>query len=291
MADPSRELPPPAEVPLGRLSVVVDDVSISYRSESSKLDDLTGGRRILANMANTLGLTTYTRVQALKNVSFRVHQGEHVGLVGANGSGKSTLLRIIAGVEPPDTGRVLSAATPVLLGVAAALIPALTGARNVRLGLLAMGFEPKEIREILPGVIELAGIGEAIHRPMNTYSSGMGARLRFAIAAAARPDILLVDEALGTGDAAFAARSQRAIDELRKGSGTIFLVSHAAQTIEEMCTRAIWLHGGEMVLDGEAEPVARAYRFWAHQIAQENYPRADELLSLARDGKPYVPTK
>lgn len=291
MADHSSEVPSPAEVPLGRLSVVVDDVSISYRSESSTLDDLSGGRRLLARTAHAIGLTTYTRVHAVKNVSFTVREGEHLGLVGANGSGKSTLLRIIAGVEPPTSGRVLSSATPVLLGVSAALMPSLTGARNVRLGLLALGFDPAEIKGIMPGVIELAGIGDAIHRPMSTYSSGMGARLRFAIAAASQPDILLIDEALGTGDASFAARSQRAIDNLRGGAGTIFLVSHAAQTIEEMCTRAIWLHAGEKLLDGEAEPVARAYRFWAHQIAQDNTDRAAELLTLAREGRPYVPTK
>lgn len=294
MADPSNdedEVLAPAAVPLGRISVAVEDVSISYRSESSSLDDLTGGRRVAARLANAIGMTTYTRVNAVNNVSFTVREGEHVGLVGANGSGKSTMLRMIAGVEPPSSGRILAAATPVLLGVNAALIPTLTGARNVRLGLLALGFAPSEIKDIMPGVVELAGIGDAIHRPMNTYSSGMGARLRFAIAASARPDILLIDEALGTGDAAFAARSQRAIDDLRAGAGTIFLVSHAAKTIEEMCTRAIWLDKGDLIADGEAIPVARAYRWWAHNVALENHGRAEELRASARSGELIFPPK
>jgi teichoic acid transport system ATP-binding protein len=134
----------------------------------------------------------------------------------------------------------------------------------------------------MPAVIKLAGIGDAIDRPMATYSSGQGARLRFAIAAAANPDILLIDEALGTGDAAFAARSKRTIDELRGKAGTIFLVSHAAQTVERMCTRAIWLHDGELITDGPAVDVARAYRWWAHNVAQENQEAADDLLARAR---------
>jgi teichoic acid transport system ATP-binding protein len=274
-----------------RVSVLVDNVSISYRSESSNLDDFTGARRLMARIANTVGLTTYTRVDAVRNVSFAVHEGEHVGIVGANGSGKSTLLRLIAGVEPPTSGRVLASATPMLLGVNAALVPRLTGIRNVRLGLLALGFQPDEVKEIMPRVIDLAGIGDAIYRPMNTYSAGMAARLRFSIAASARPDILLIDEALGTGDAAFALRSQQAIDDLRARAGTIFLVSHAAQTIEEMCSRAIWLNEGELIIDGPAVPVARAYRWWAHNIAHKELDVAEDLLQRARAGSPVVPPK
>lgn len=276
-------LPPPAPVPLGKDSVVVEDVRVTYRAESSNADDLVGWRRWPGQLRLHLGLSAITSVQALKGVSFAVREGEHVGIVGANGSGKSTLLRVIAGVEPAASGRVLAAATPMLLGVNAALLPSMSGRRNVRLGLLALGFRPNEVRERMPGVIKLAGIGEAIDRPMGTLSSGQGARLRFAIAAAANPDILLVDEALGTGDAAFAARSKRTIDELRSKAGTIFLVSHAAQTIEKMCTRAIWLHEGEIITDGPAVEVARAYRWWAHNVAQDETDKAGSLLAAARE--------
>ena len=275
-------LPPPTIVPLGRPSVVVEDVSVTYRSETSNVDDLSGWRRIAGQVRLNVGLSAITQVQALKAVSFTVHEGEHVGIVGSNGSGKSTLLRAIAGVEPVSAGHIFAAATPMLLGVNAALLNAMSGRRNVRLGLLALGFQPEEVRTRMPAVIKLAGIGDAIDRPMATYSSGQGARLRFAIAAAANPDILLIDEALGTGDAAFAARSKRTIDELRGKAGTIFLVSHAAQTVERMCTRAIWLHDGELITDGPAVDVARAYRWWAHNVAQENQEAADDLLARAR---------
>lgn len=276
-------LPPPIDLPLGEESVVVEDVSVTYRSESSNVDELNGWRRWAGQLRLSLGMSAITQVEALKSVSFSVREGEHVGIVGANGSGKSTLLRVIAGVEPTANGRVLATGTPMLLGVHAALLPAVSGRRNVRLGLLALGFQPQEVRERMPAVIKLAGIGEAIDRPMATLSSGQGARLRFAIAAAANPNILLIDEALGTGDAAFAARSKRTIDELRSRAGTIFLVSHAAQTIERMCTRAIWLHEGEMVADGSAVEVARAYRWWAHNVALEEADISERLLQEARE--------
>lgn len=273
----------------GRISVRVDDVSVRYKTETSDLAHLPPAKRFLGRVAQAIGLTTYVGVDALTNVSLKVREGEHVGIVGANGSGKSTLLRVIAGVEPPWRGRVLAEATPVLLGVNAAMMPALTGERNVRLGLLALGFKPEDVSEIMPSVIELAGIGSAIHRPMKTYSSGMAARLRFAIAASASPSILLIDEALGTGDAAFSDRSREKIDELRAGAGTIFLVSHAAQTIENMCTRAVWLHSGQVILDGPASDVARAYRWWAHCVASKELEQARSLLERAKSGNPVIP--
>lgn len=268
------------------VSVSVRDVSMEYVSEAGSLEHLSPAERRVARLRRLVGQPALTRVQALRNVSFDVHEGEHVGIVGSNGSGKSTLLRIIAGLEPPKSGEVLAQATPMLLGVNAALISHLSGRQNIRLGLLALGFTPTEAKKRAPAVAALAGIGEAIERPMKTYSSGMGSRLAFAIAASAEPTILLIDEALGTGDMAFAERSKRTIDDLRAKAGTIFLVSHAAQTIETMCTRAIWLHKGEMIIDGPAEQIANAYRWWAWNIAQEKRDVADALLEGARTGRP-----
>lgn len=282
-ADPRvDDLPTPQEFTLGPVSVSVRGVSVRFRTETSNIDELPRGRKFLGQLAQSFGMTTYTHITALDNVSFDVREGEHLGVLGANGSGKSTLLRVIAGVEPSAVGQVLASTTPVLLGVQAALLPNLTGARNVRLGLLALGYEPDEVETIMPEVIDLAGIGDAVHRPMNTYSSGMASRLRFAIAAAAEPSILLIDEALGTGDAAFAARSARTIERMRENAGTIFLVSHAAQTIERLCTRALWLHEGRIVTDGPAIEVARAYRWWAHNMSLEQYEVADGLVDKAR---------
>lgn len=269
------------------VSVSVRGVSMEYVSAAGSVSHMTPPERRVARLRRVVGQSATTRVRALNCVTFDVHEGEHVGIVGSNGSGKSTLLRIIAGLEPATSGQVLAQATPMLLGVNASLIPHLSGRQNIRLGLLALGFTLPEAKRTAPAVAALAGIGEAIERPMKTYSSGMQSRLAFAIAASAEPTILLVDEALGTGDLAFAERSKRAIDQLRSRAGTIFLVSHAAQTIETMCTRAIWLHKGEMIADGPADEIANSYRWWAWNVAQETPGGVpDRLLQSARAGRP-----
>lgn len=265
----------------GHPTVVVEDVVVQYRSETSGSQPPSWGGRVRELIVPSRRTSV---VEALKGVSFTVHEGEHLGILGANGSGKSTLLRVIAGLQTPHSGQVSATATPVLLGVQAALVNQLSGRRNVTLGLLALGLSPEKTVELMPEVVELAGIGTAIDRPMSTYSSGMSARLTFAIAATSQPEILLIDEALGTGDAAFAKRSEETVEKIREGAGTIFLVSHAAQTIETMCTRAIWLHEGELIADGDAKTVARTYRWWAWKVASKEFEIADRVLSQARDG-------
>ncbi|WP_353951830.1 ABC transporter ATP-binding protein [Knoellia sp. S7-12] len=268
------------EVPLGEPTVSVRRLSVHYRVSSSELQFGPTSRR--QRVARRLGWNRIVTVRAVNDVSFVARAGESVGVVGHNGSGKSTLLRVMAGLETPTSGEVLATATPAFLGVNAALLPELSGMENVRLGLLAMGKSPRQVREAIPDVLKLAGIGVAVHRPMKTYSSGMAARLRFAISAADRPEILLIDEALATGDAASKERSEERMAQIRRDAGTVFLVSHTAQTIEEMCTRAIWLHQGEMILDGPAYETARAYRWWAWNLAKGEVEKAEGLLEDAR---------
>lgn len=266
------------------LTVAVDSVHMHYKVRASQTTLPTSGPARL--IGKVVGRRPGVIVRALGGVSLAASRGESVGIIGANGSGKSTLLRAIAGLEPPSRGRILSASTPVLLGVNAALLPELSGAENAVLGCLAMGLSPDRAHDLLPDILELAGIGASIDLPMKTYSSGMGSRLRFAIAAAAQPQILLIDEALGTGDASFSARSQSTMDELRREATTVFLVSHAAQTIEEMCSRAVWLHKGKVVLNGPAEETARRYRLWAWSIAQGDTDKAAGLFREAiEDGR------
>src|SRR5699024_8686659 len=132
-------------------------------------------------------------VAALRGVSFTARSGEFIGIIGRNGSGKSTLLRVLAGLEPPSAGTVMTSASPMLLGVSAALIPDLTGAENVKLGALAMGLSPEQADDVFDEVVELSALGDAIDLPMRTYSSGMGSRLKFAISLAADPSILMID--------------------------------------------------------------------------------------------------
>ncbi|AZT92202.1 ABC transporter ATP-binding protein [Brevibacterium aurantiacum] len=258
-------------------TIIAENVQVRYTVNTNDPSHRAKGLRRLTNAVT--GRQGQTTVRALRGVNFVAREGEMVGIVGANGSGKSTFLRNVAGVEQPDRGRILVRYQPLLLGVSAALQPGLSGSENVHLGCLAMGLSPDEAADAYDYVVELSALGSAIHRPMGTYSSGMGARLRFAIALAARPKILLIDEALSTGDATFAERSERAMDELLAEAGTVLLVNHAAKVIQELCTRAVWMHRGEILMNGPAEAVAEKYRWWAWNVAKGKEDIADKLLA------------
>ena len=271
------------EAGIGTATVVVDDIRVSYRAPSTDSEDLHTASMAQKILLGLTGQRPKVRVDALKGISFVARAGESIGILGRNGAGKSTLLRVMGGLETPTSGTVSARSNPVLLGVNAALIPDLSGERNVRLGCLAMGMSPQQVEAIIPEVIELAGIGKAIYRPMKTYSSGMSSRLRFAIAASANPDILLIDEALSTGDAAFKERSENKMTELRRAAGTVFIVNHAAQVIEEMCTRALWLVDGELIGDGPGPQIAHDYRWWSWNIAKDKPDKAATILATCRE--------
>lgn len=270
------------------VTTVVDGVHMQYRVPSTearprRARPLSAGVRLLTGRYPTVV------VRALSDVALVAREGQSIGILGANGSGKSTLLRIIAGLEVPSRGSVLARSTPVLLGVNAALLPELSGTQNARLGCLAMGLSRKQTEERLDDIVDLADIGPSIHLPMKTYSSGMAARLRFAIAMAAEPRILLIDEALGTGDAAFRDRSDARMTQMRENAGTVFLVSHAAQTIEETCDTAVWLHHGRVLLEGDAVSVARRYRLWAWKVAHGDEEDAAAIVQDAARERAAVP--
>ena len=241
-------------------TVVVDDVHVTYRVHA-------GGSRGNAPMALYRMVTrqkpppaTLREVKAVRGVSFTSYQGEAIGIVGRNGSGKSTLLRAIAGLLPPSSGAVYTVGQPSLLGVNAALMNDLTGERNIVLGCLAMGMTPAEVDAAFQDVVDFSGVEEQfIALPMSTYSSGMAARLRFAIASAKTHDVLLVDEALATGDSDFRRKSEARIRELRDAAGTVFLVSHTSDVVRETCQRAIWLEKGLIKMDGPSGEVIDAY--------------------------------
>ncbi len=246
-----------------RPSVIAADLDIVYTVFGAKKrgtnsePDLPAVQRLLHRGSALSG--GVRKVHAVKGVSFVVNHGEAVGIIGRNGSGKSTLLRAVAGLIPPSGGRVWAAGRPALLGVNAVLLTGLTGTRNVMIGGLALGLTPGEVRERFDDIVDFAGIGDFIDLPMSAYSSGMGARLRFAISTAAAPDILMIDEALATGDAEFQARSRERIIEIREHASTVVLVSHSNATIRESCDRVLWMEQGRLVMDGPTEDVVRAY--------------------------------
>lgn len=251
-------------------SVVVRNVSRFYRADN---------KRSIFRRPKLSEEREGDYVRALDDVSMYAQKGECIGVLGRNGSGKSTLMRLIAGNEAPDEGQVLTSGTPTLLNVSAALQPRLSGRKNIKLGLLAQGVELDQIEDLTSQIIDFAGIGKAVERPMSTYSSGMGARLKFAISTAVQRELLLIDEALGTGDASFTERAQERMDGFLSNAGTIFLVSHAMPSIKSMCTRVVWLHDGEIIADGDVEAVTLLYRKWTARVARKNMEGAEELIS------------
>ena len=234
-------------------TVVVDDLHVVYRVFGAGGDKGTAATALM-RVVKRQRRPSVREIHAIRGVSFVVNHGDAIGIIGRNGSGKSTLLQAIAGLLPPEHGCVYTSGQAALLGVNAALLDDLTGERNVVLGCLAMGMTPQEVREQYQSVVEFSGIGNFVDYPMRTYSTGMAQRLRFSIAAAKSHEILMIDEALATGDANFRAKSHEKIMELRGQAGTVFLVAHNLSEIEASCNRVIWLEKGQIMMQGEDVP-------------------------------------
>lgn len=248
-----------------RPSLIASHVSVTYRVYGAKRVGTVHPAGLARRVTNLIRKKTphvgaVREVPAVRDVSFVAHHGESIGIIGRNGSGKSTLLRALAGLIPPTGGQVYLAGRASLLGVNAALMRELSGRRNVMIGGQALGLTPKEVRERLPEIVEFAELQDAIDLPMKAYSSGMAARLRFAISTAAVPDILMIDEALATGDRDFRQKSKERVEEIRQRAGTVFLVSHSDSMIRSMCERALWMDRGELVMDGPVDEVVDAYK-------------------------------
>ncbi|WP_062239374.1 ABC transporter ATP-binding protein [Brevibacterium epidermidis] len=234
--------------------VVCDNVHVRYKT-------LATGKKLKLGSKNVMGRKRELReVHALKGISFVAHKNESIGIIGSNGSGKSTLMRSITGLTPTSEGAIYATSRPNLLGVGAALIPDLSGARNIVLGSLALGLTRDEIDAKFDDIVEFTGLGDFIDLPMRTYSSGMSQRLKFAIATSVQHEILIVDEALNVGDKKFRDRSEGRIREIRENAGTVFLVSHSMRTIRDTCNRALWIEKGELLADGPALEVIRKYQ-------------------------------
>ncbi|MEE2528795.1 ABC transporter ATP-binding protein [Pseudarthrobacter sp. J75] len=266
----------------GSPCVVLDSVSMTYKVPTTAA----GGDEVEGIWARTMrkisGKPARVKVQALNPLSLVVERGESVGIIGRNGSGKSTLMKLICGQEQPTGGAVYASSTPILLGVNAALVPDLSGDQNIILGCLAMGMTRESIDEKFDSIVEMSGLAGSIHLPMKSYSSGMGSRLRFAIAAAVDPEILLVDEALNTGDAQFVDRSRRRMAELRENAGSVFIVSHSLSTIEDMCTRVLWLDYGDLIMDGDPKTTTTAYKKFISRLGKGYEMQAYHLRDASR---------
>ena len=200
-------------------------------------------------------------VEAVRGISFEVKKGEILGIVGKNGSGKSTLLKAIAGIFSPDSGSIeLESESVSLLSIGVGFQKQMSGRENIILSGMLLGFTEQQVRDKMDEIIEFAGLGKFIDMPVKTYSSGMHSKLAFSITAVLETDIMLIDEVLSVGDAKFKKKSYQKMKELiTDANRTVLIVSHSADTLEKLCTSLLWLHEGEVKMQGDTETVLKAY--------------------------------
>jgi ABC-type polysaccharide/polyol phosphate transport system ATPase subunit len=202
---------------------------------------------------------------ALREISLRIGHGERVGIVGGNGAGKSTLLRLLARIYPPSQGTVaIRGNVAPLIEMGAGFNPELSGSDNILLNGAMLGFARREMLAKVDGIHEFTGLREFADLPLKYYSSGMYMRLAFAIATEIDPEILLIDEALGVGDAAFQDRAKERILGLLDRSHAVILVSHEMATLRMLCNRGLWMRQGQLVADGPIDQVIDDYLAWTH---------------------------
>jgi len=223
----------------------------------------------------------YKDFDALHGVSFEVGRGETVGIIGRNGSGKSTLLQVICGTLTPTSGTVeVRGRIAALLELGAGFNPEFSGRENVYMNAAILGLSREETDSRFEAITKFADIGDFLEHPVKTYSSGMFVRLAFAVAINVDPDILVVDEALSVGDEAFQRKCFARIEQIKDRGATILFVSHGAQTIVQLCDRAILMDGGEKLLDGAPKPVVSQYQRLINLTKEEAPPVREEIRNL-----------
>lgn len=231
----------------------VNNVSKSYKMYNKPID----------RMKEALSISRkqyHSDFWALKDISFQVKKGENIGIVGTNGSGKSTLLKMITGVLTPTSGNVeVYGKISALLELGAGFNMEYTGIENIYLNGTMMGYTREDMDEKIQGILDFADIGDFVYQPVKTYSSGMFARLAFAVAINVEPDILIVDEALSVGDNRFQIKCMDRMKQMMDGGVTILFVTHDTNAIRRFCSKAIWIERGKMMHYGEVNSVADAY--------------------------------
>jgi len=236
-------------------AIRVENLSITYRTTFERRPTLKEAVRRAGR-----GQRVVREVQAVRDVSFELPRSRVLGIIGRNGAGKSTLVRAVAGILPPTKGRIeIRGRVSTLLALGVGFNNKLTGYENIVLGGLAAGYTRAEVERKSEQIAAWTELGDFMEMPVKTYSSGMSSRLAFAVAVHMEPDILIVDEALSTGDSYFKAKAMAKMDELLSQAHTMLVVSHALGTIQEMCTDAIWLDKGQLKMYGTPDAVIDAY--------------------------------
>lgn len=235
--------------------IKVENVSMRFRMDKNKTTSLKEWV-----VMHLLGKQQYEEFQALSNVSFDVKRGEIIGIIGRNGAGKSTILKVISGIYKPTTGSVVTAGRVApMLELGSGFDPELSGYDNIFLNGAILGFSQEFLEAKRDEIVAFSELGEFIDMPIKTYSSGMLARLAFAVATMIEPEILIVDEILSVGDAAFQKKSRARMMEMMSGGTTVLFVSHSLDQIRDMCDRVIWLERGSIKMMGATEVVCSAY--------------------------------
>lgn len=234
-------------------SITLNNASVEFPIYNAR------GRSIRRNIMARVGGTVAAEgdsvtVSAIKGVNLSLKEGERLGLLGHNGAGKSTLLRVLSGAYEPSSGSAeINGTVSSLLDITMGMDPEMSGAENIILRGALIGMTIPEARDSIPEISEFAEIGDFIDLPMRTYSSGMNLRLAFAISTAIRPDILLMDELISVGDAAFATKAKKRIRDLIASAGILVLASHDAKSLLEYCTRGVVMEHGAVAFDGPIE--------------------------------------
>lgn len=236
--------------------IYVKNVSMTYRINGNGIRSMK--EYILAMFTGKLKYETF---RALNDVSFEINKGDVIGLIGRNGAGKSTLLKVIAGILKPVSGEVKVEGNVVpMLELGSGFDQELTGRENIFLNGAILGYSKEFLEERYPQIVEFSELGDFIHSPIRTYSSGMMMRLAFSVATVIEPEILIVDEILAVGDADFQEKSKKRMLELMSGGTTVLFVTHDITQIESMCNKVIWLDHGTVKLAGDTKTVCEAYK-------------------------------
>lgn len=240
---------------MSNVMINVSDVSMRFRLNTNRIDSL---KEFL--MTAVRGKLQYDEFTALDHVSFEVHKGETLGLIGRNGAGKSTMLKVISGILKPTEGSIQCHGNVVpMLELGSGFDMELSGRENIYLNGAILGYDEAFLKEKYDDIAAFSELGNFLNMPIRNYSSGMLARLAFSIATVVNPEILIVDEILAVGDAAFQEKSRKRMMEMMGGGTTVLFVSHNLEQIREMCTRVVWLEHGAVKMIGPANEVCDAY--------------------------------
>ena len=245
-----------------KTTVLLEQVALRYRLATQRVGSFKEYALQLVK-----GSLRYRELWALRDVDLAIHGGEVVGIVGRNGAGKSTLLKVISGVFQPTRGRVtVHGRVSPLLELGTGFDVELTGRENIFLNALLLGHSRRAVRAKEEEIIDFAELGEFIDAPLRNYSTGMVARLGFAIATAWDPEILILDEVLAVGDAEFQAKCHQRMQRIRERTATVLMVSHSTATVREECNRCIWLADGQIMADGPPDVVLAHYDPSVHPV-------------------------